>query len=91
MVKVWDFMPDFLMALRAQLEEDDVRWGDTWLKRLPDGQEERTEEVFNGYFAGWRDKGIPVPWLKVAGGALICWIRDEHPEMWRGVLVGEAN
>jgi len=25
--------------------------------------------------------GIPVPWLKVIGGAFICWVRENHPEL----------
>lgn len=28
------------------------------------------------------DTGTPIPWLKVIGGALICWIREQHPELW---------
>lgn len=82
-MKLWDFIPEFVEALEGQLKEDDLRWGDTWLKRKAEGQEERTYVTFAGYFDQYRNAGVPVPWLKIAGGALICWIREKHPEIWK--------
>jgi hypothetical protein len=82
-MKVWDFLTDFMIALKKQLVEDDMRWGDTWLHRKVEGREERTEVVFKGYFDQYKYAGTPVPWLKIAGGALICWIRENHPEIWK--------
>lgn len=82
-MKVWDFLPEFVKALEAQLQDDDKRWGDTWLSRTREGQEERTEVTFRGYFDQYKHAGVPVPWLKIAGGALICWIRENHPELWK--------
>jgi len=82
MVKVWEFLPEFVQELRKQLEADDKRWGDTWLQRKPEGQTERIELTFKNYFDQYRNVGTPVNWLKVAGEALICWIRESYPAMW---------
>lgn len=83
-MKVWDFLPRFVGELSGQLIQDDKRWGDTWLKRKPEGQELRTRATFDNYFDRFEASGEPVPWLKVAGEALICWIRDNNPELWEG-------
>ena len=82
-MKVWDFLPQFVKALELQLIEDDKRWGHTWLNRTRAGQEERTIATFNDYFDRYTNGGVPINWLAVAGGALICWIREEHPEIWK--------
>ncbi len=74
--KLLGYFRDFITALRVQLEEDDARWGDTWKTRPIFGQEARTEARFNDYFDQFRATGTPVPWLKVAGGAFICWVRE---------------
>ena len=79
---VRDYMDEFVEALNKQLVEDEKRWGDTWLNRTRLGQEERTVMKFNDYFDQFFSKDIPVPWLKIAGNAMICWIREEHPELW---------
>jgi hypothetical protein len=83
MTKVWDFMNEFVTALQAQLESDDARWGNTWLNRTREGQEERTIVEFNNYFDKYINAGEPIPWLKIVGNAMICWIREQHPEMWK--------
>jgi hypothetical protein len=83
MSKVWDFLPELLDALRAQLESDDKRWGDTWLKRTREGQEERTIKSFNDKFDQYLHAKSPIPWLKMIGDCFICWIREQHPEMWQ--------
>jgi hypothetical protein len=82
MTKVWDFLPEFTDALTKQLEEDDKRWGDTWLQRIPEGQEVRIEEHIKSYFDQWRNAKHPIPWLKIAGLALIAWVRENHLELW---------
>lgn len=81
-MKVWFFLGELIEALMAQLRDDDNRWGDVWLKRTRKGQEERTQERFDTYFAAWKEHRVSVPWLKVIGGAFICWIRERHPEIW---------
>lgn len=81
-MKLWEVVPDFAKALEQQLREDDKRWGDTWLKRTRAGQEERTIATFNNYFDRYLHGGQPINWLAIAGNALICWYREQHPEMW---------
>ena len=81
LVHVYDFVDEFAEALKQQLIEDEKQWGDTWLHRVALGHEARTEAQFADYFDQYRNADIPVPWLKIAGGALICWIRDNHPEL----------
>ena len=82
MTYTWDFLDEFAAALKRQPESDQVRWGNTWLKRIPEGQETRIEEHIKSYFDQFRNAGQPVPWLKVAGLAMIAWIRDNHRELW---------
>lgn len=79
---VWDFMSEFVSALQSQLESDEKRWGNTWLQRIPEGQEIRIEEHIKSYFDQWRNANNPVPWMKIAGLAMIAWIRENHPEIW---------
>lgn len=76
-----DFLNEFVDALKAQLANDNKRWGDTWLKRGLRGQEKRTFERFRDYYDQFKLGGNPVPWMKVIGGALICWVRENHPEI----------
>jgi hypothetical protein len=82
MTRVLDFLPEFVSALTNQLESDEKRWGNTFIARTKLGQEERTQKTFNDYFDQYNNAGVPVPWLKIVGNAMICWIREEHPELW---------
>ena len=74
--KLVDYVPEFTEALIRQLEEDEKRWGDTWKHRSRDGQEMRTKARFDDYFAQFQNAGVPIPWMKVVGEALICWARE---------------
>ncbi len=76
-----DYLDEFIQALRKQLHSDFLRWGNTWRTRPKEGQELRTRTRFDDYFDMFRETGEPVPWMKVIGNALICWIRDNHPEL----------
>jgi len=82
MPKTWDYLQEFSDALKQQLEQDQKRWGDTWLQRIPEGQETRIEEHIKTYFDQYRNAQQPVPWMKIAGLALIAWVRENHPELW---------
>lgn len=75
---VEDYLPEFMEALKIQLESDKERWGDTWKKRPIEGQEDRTKQTFANYFDKFENAGKPINWLAVAGNALICWIREEE-------------
>lgn len=76
--KLTDYLPEFGEALKGQLEKDALRWGDTWKQRLIVGQEERTFNNFHNYEDQFKNANVPVNWLKVAGEALICWVREQE-------------
>jgi hypothetical protein len=78
--KVWDYLPEFVEALVEQLKKDDARWGDTWKHRVALGQEQRIFTEYTNYWDQYKRAGVPIPWLKVAGNALIAWIRDQSPD-----------
>lgn len=71
-----DFLPKFIEALKEQMESDQKRWGDTWKHRPVEGQEERAFARFRDYYDQFINAGIPIPWMKVVGEALICWVRS---------------
>lgn len=81
--KIWECVPEFSKALAEHLEnKDDPRWGDTWLKRTREGQEQRTINNFRDKFDKYLNGSQPIDWLAIAGDALICWYREQHPEIW---------
>ena len=75
-----DFVDEFAALLKTQLVGDRERWGDTWRHRIRGGQEQRIFANLDNYFDRFRHGGNPIPWLKVAGLALIAWVRESHPE-----------
>ena len=78
--KLYEFLPDFMIEVEKQLKEDENRHGDKW-KELPrDGQVERIYKRFYEYQYQFASKGTPIPWLKIAGLALIGWLRDTYAE-----------
>jgi len=81
-MKVTDFLPEFVEALTEQLDSDHIRYGDTWLQRFPEGQESRIWERIQTYFDQFRNAGVPIPWLKIAGLSVIAWVRENNPEIW---------
>ena len=81
-IKLTDFIPEFVEAFTKQLEEDEKRWGDTFLKRTREGQEDRTIFSFNNTFDKFKNGKRPIHWLAIIGNAFICWVREEHPEIW---------
>lgn len=81
-MKVWDFLPAFIEALEEQLKKDDVRWGDTWLKRTRKGQEERVYGDIQDYYDKYFNAGTPIPWLKIIGNCFIAWIRENNSDIF---------
>ena len=72
-----DFVKEFSELLETQLREDEKRWGDTWRRRSKKGQVDRMMARFGDYhdqFSYGYTKEFP--WLKLAGEALIGWVRD---------------
>lgn len=90
-MKPSDFLDEFLVEFKAQLESDNERWDDTWLKRPKMGQADRIADRVQQYYldekmaqsllglesAHFTDT---LPWLKITGLALIGWIRERYPE-----------
>jgi len=76
------YLQEFGSAFEDQLEIDEARWGDTWKERPREGQVERTFARFRDYKDQFDNANVPVPWLKVAGEALICWVRDKYPDTY---------
>jgi len=76
--KVKDYLPEFIESLEKQLNEDEARWGETWKNRPYKGQSERFRATFDNYFDSEKHGGEKVPWLKIAGNALIGWIREQE-------------
>jgi hypothetical protein len=87
MTTLIDFLPETFEAVKEQLVEDEKRWGDTWMHRPREGQEDRTIARFRDYFDQWEKAGVPIPWEKIIGGAHICMVRENHPE----ILVREGS
>ena len=79
-INLEDYVDEFAGLLKAQLADDRTRWGDTWRHRIKDGQERRIFSHLQDYFDQFLHAGHAIPWLKVAGLALIAWVRESHPE-----------
>jgi len=77
--RVVDFLPEFMEHLRASLEMDELRWGDTWLHRTKAGQEERIMQGIRNYYDQWRYGSMSMPWLKIIGNCFIAWLRETRP------------
>jgi hypothetical protein len=86
---VVDFLDEFCAALRTQLEDDELRWGATWLERPREGQGDRSWFGMMNRYHKYKNAGTPINWLQVAGDALICWIREQHPEVSPNWCSGE--
>ncbi len=72
---------EFAKELKAQLKEDEKRWGDTWRRVPVEGQEVRIAERLQRYFSDFNNYRLAIPWLKVAGYGFIAWVKENHPEL----------
>ena len=72
-----EYVPKMVEELTAQLEKDQQRWGDTWKTRPVEGQEMRMFARFHDYEDQFKQTGAPVPYMKIIGEALICWVREK--------------
>lgn len=79
--RVLDYFPGFAQALEQQLEHDEKRWGRANLELPKEGQEDRIMADINRYYEEFQKQGTPIPWLKIAGNAVIGWLREIHPEL----------
>ena len=78
--KLTEAVDIFSSELKKQLEMDYLRWGDEWKIRPRANQEFRIYERFNHYLNKFVDNNEPIPWLKIAGLALIAWVRENGKE-----------
>lgn len=80
--KTWDFLPEFIEAFKQKLKADDLRWGDTWLKRNRRWQDERMIKSINDRLDRFLNGNRPLDYLSIIGDAYINWVREQHPELW---------
>lgn len=77
-----EYLPEFYKDFRDQLISDDERWGDTWKERglVWEGwtQEERFYSWLLCKWEEYRYENKPFPWLKIAGEAMIDYIREKY-------------
>lgn len=81
-MRLQDFISEFCEELIAQIDADEERWGDTWRYRTVEGQMDRMMARFKDYQDQHNLGGQRVPWLKIAGEALIGWVRDHYPQYY---------
>jgi hypothetical protein len=74
------FQCEFIPKMLAQMANDHDRYGDTWLMPYAEGMEGHIRERYDDYFDQFEQSDKPVPWLKVAGYAIIAQARQDHPE-----------
>lgn len=74
------FKNEFIPKMMSQLDYDNQRWGDSWMMLPPGGQELDIQKHIDQYFEYFTQFGKKVPWLKMAGYAIIAQAREDHPE-----------
>lgn len=74
------FQGEFIPKMLAQIANDHDRYGDTWLMPYTEGMEGHIRGRYDEYFSQFEESGKPMPWLKVAGYAVIAQARQDHPE-----------
>ena len=75
------FLGQFVALLVEQLESDQRRHGNKWRDLPLKGGEDRIFDRLGDYYSDYLRNGTSPPWLKIAGLALIGWIRENYPEL----------
>lgn len=82
MKELLEYLDEFVEALREQIIEDNKRWGNTWVERglvwNGKSQEQRFFEWVIEKYLQYAHKNKPFPWLKIAGEAMIGYIREVY-------------
>jgi len=78
-----EYLLEFFIELENQIYKDEEKWGDTWKERglVWEGksQEERAYQWMHDKFVNWSlNKDHSFPWLKMAGEAMIGFIREKY-------------
>ena len=74
------FQGEFISKMLVQMANDHDHYGDTWLMSYAEGMEGHIRGRYDDYYNQFEQSGKPVPWLKVAGYAIIAQARQDHPE-----------
>lgn len=84
---LYDYVDEIADMLRAQLQEDQKKWGTTWIERGYEGQDERFKNWLRTKFSGdlslpsaaiWGEPGVRPDYLKIMGECLICLVREKY-------------
>lgn len=79
-----EYFSEFANELETQIIDDNKRWGDTWKERglvwNGKSQEQRFFEWVIEKYLQYAHNDKPFPWLKIAGEAMIGYIREKYME-----------
>jgi len=78
------FEKEFVPQMVEQLKSDETRWGDTWLHRTREGQEDRVMGDYQDYYDKFKHANHPIRWTAVVGNAVIAKCREDHPDWFPG-------
>jgi hypothetical protein len=77
-----EYLDEFFVELKKQIIVDNERWGNTWKERgLIWNNQTQEERFFDWVHAKMNEHRIfnePFPWTKVAGEAMIGYIREKY-------------
>jgi len=80
-VNLIDELEETFKDVKAQLTDDEKRYGDTWKKRglvyHEQSQELRWFFKMQDYIQDFEDHGVPIPWTKALGETHICLVREK--------------
>jgi len=77
-----EYLDEFYDELKSQIIADNERWGDTWKERglvwNEATQEDRLFDWVSQKLYEFDIEDKPFPWLKLAGEAMIGYVRDKY-------------
>lgn len=80
-IDLFDELQETFEDVAAQLESDELRYGDTWKERgliwNGQSQEERFFAKMLEYITDFRKNGTPIVWTKIIGEAHIALVREK--------------
>lgn len=74
------FKEEFIPMMIEQMKFDHHRMGDSWLMKPSPEYSQQIHKRYEEYFELYEKDGKPIPWLKIAGYAIIAQARHDHPE-----------
>lgn len=76
MNNLWDYVGELTADLEDQLLSDQERQVDYWKRQPREGQEDRIYGRLLSYWTNYKQRGEPIPWMKIIGLCLIALIRE---------------